>query len=335
MNNWSNLSLRNKNKINSKFTVPVGQYSGVMLMIFGGVGVTGLGIAIFVMTLLSFMFKSLIYVMAIVLMPLFVISMITFMAGNKIRKRLGRFKLYITSMKGKSYCQISDLSTATGLSNRFIEKDLRKMITSGMFPQGHIDDQKTWFMLNNKSYEHYLESQKQHLITQALEVEKAKLENHNLNPETKKSINTGRQLVLEIKEANVALPGEKISRKLNRLEEVTGKIFEYVEIHPEKLPEIEKFTDYFLPTTLKLVEGYKKLEYQSVQGNNISTAKAEIEESLDTITLAFENLLDDLFQDMAMDISTDISVLEIMLAQEGLTKDKMTINNKMMEGKNE
>ncbi len=269
------------------------------------------------------------------------------MNGSVIRKRLKRFQKYILYMRGRSYCLISDLSSATGLSNKFIEKDLRKMIEIGMFPQGHIDDQKTTFMLNNECYEQYLElqknielknleeirSQKQEEKYQGFEDEKEKNKNYNLTPEIRKSIDEGRRFVLEIKTANIAIPGEEISRKLDRLEEVTGKIFDYIEIHPEKFTEIRKFTEYFLPTTLKLLEAYRKLDYQSVQGENISNAKSEIEQTMDTINLAFENLLDDLFQDMAMDISTDISVLETMFAQEGLTKKNMRIKNKTMEDK--
>ena len=81
------------------------------------------------------------------------------------------------------------------------------------------------------------------------------------------------------------------------------------------------------------MDAYRKLDDQTVQGENISSAKREIEGTMDTINLAFENLLDDLFQDMAMDISTDISVLETMLAQEGLTDNSMRAKNTTMEGK--
>ena len=78
---------------------------------------------------------------------------------------------------------------------------------------------------------------------------------------------------------------------------------------------------YYLPTTLKLLKAYREFDGQPVQGENVTKVKAEISDTLDTINTAFENLLDSLFQDDVMDISTDISVLETMLAQEGLTED--------------
>ena len=126
--------------------------------------------------------------------------------------------------------------------------------------------------------------------------------------------------IQEIREANDAIPGEEISRKLDRLEDVIGKIFRHIEQHPDQLDDIRKFMEYYLPTTLKLVHAYKEFDKQSIQGENITSAKKEIEETLDTIKLAFENLLDSLFEDAAMDVSGDISVLETLLAQEGLTK---------------
>lgn len=341
-NNKGKLSLKP-----TKFTVPIGQVSSIMFTVFGSIGSIGFGIAIFVLTLLGFTIGDLFHTIAIGLMPFFILSVILFMKGNEIRKRLKRFQKYVLYMGVRSYCLISDLSSVTGLSNKFTGKDLRKMIASGMFPEGHIDDKKTWFILNNECYSQYLELQKnieiknleklekqKHKETgKTFDPEKERNKNDGLTPEIRKSIDEGRKVVLEIKTANIAIPGQEISRKLDRLEEVTGKIFDYVEIHPGKFTEIRKFTEYFLPTTLKLLEAYRKLDYQTVQGENISSAKAEIEQTMDTINLAFENLLDDLFQDMAMDISTDISVLETMFVQEGLTKKNIRVENKTMEEK--
>ena len=100
-----------------------------------------------------------------------------------------------------------------------------------------------------------------------------------------------------------------------------------MERNPRQLSEINKFMEYYLPTTLKLVTAYKEFDLQPVQGENIRSAKKEIETTLDTINHAFEVLLDSLFEDAAMDIATDISVLETMLAQEGLTKRNFNPND--------
>ena len=86
--------------------------------------------------------------------------------------------------------------------------------------------------------------------------------------------------------------------------------------------------EYYLPTTIKLLEAYEELDAQPVQGENIISSKQEIEKTLDTLNTAFEKLLDDLFQDTAWDLSSDISVLNTMLAQEGLTEDGLKTGGK-------
>lgn len=112
-----------------------------------------------------------------------------------------------------------------------------------------------------------------------------------------------------------------MTEKICHMEVVVQKIFERLEEHPEVLPDLKQMMDYYLPTTVKLLEAYEELEEQPVQGDNIASARKEIEETLDTLVFAFEKLLDSIFQDTAWDISSDISVLHTMLAQEGLTEN--------------
>lgn len=332
-------------KRTTKHIVPVGQVSNILLTVFGTIGSTAFGIGAVVLALLGFSTGNnvLFHTIASILSIGFIISMILSMNGASIRKRLKRFQRYITQMGSRSYCTIRELSLATGQSDKATVKDLRKMIAIGMFPEGHIDDKNTYFMINNETYEQYLglqrkimimdlekqRNQKEQIVSESYQ-DKDKT-NNELKPEIRRAIDEGRQFVVKIRDANVAIPDEEISGKLDRLEEVTGKIFDHVEKHPEKISEIRKFTEYFLPTTLKLVDAYKNLDHQPVQGENILSAKKEIEKTMDTINIAFEKLLDDLFEDLAMDISTDISVLETMFAQEGLSEKSIRVNNNTME----
>ena len=139
------------------------------------------------------------------------------------------------------------------------------------------------------------------------------------NPELAATIRQGREMIEQIRKANDEIEGEEISEKMFRLEKITGQIFEQIQEHPEKLPDVRRLMNYYLPTTLKLLSSYEDFEKQPIQGENIKNAKQQIERSLDTVNLAFENLLDQLFSDEALDVSSDISVLETMLKQEGLT----------------
>ena len=320
----------------AKYTVPVGQVAGTLLTVFGALGSTGFGIAAGVLALVGYVIgNGILFPISFGMLAGFFVSMVLSANGSRIRKRLKRYQRYVTQMRGRTYCLIKDLSTATGRSEKYTIKDVQKMISIGMFPEGHLDDKKTCFMLNGESYQQYLNLQ-ENMKNRNME-EAAGSNNQsagqgqnqgqaratgkdNLDPVIRKAIEEGRQFVQKIRNANIAIPGEEISQKLDRLEMVTGRIYDFVETHPEKFPEIKKFTEYFLPTTLKLLDAYKDLDAQPVAGENILTAKKEIEDTMDTINLAFENLLDGLFEDAAMDISTDISVLQTMFAQEGLTE---------------
>ena len=98
--------------------------------------------------------------------------------------------------------------------------------------------------------------------------------------------------------------------------------------YPDSVDDIEKLMEYYLPTAVKLLEAYEELDHQPVQGENILNSKKEIEDTLDTLNIAFEKLLDDLFQETAWDVSSDITVLKMMLAQEGLTEDDFKTGGK-------
>jgi 5-bromo-4-chloroindolyl phosphate hydrolysis protein len=331
-NRYGNMPARMKNTI-----VPVGKISGILCTIFGNIGVATLGVASIVLMVVGHLLGQDEFYATIVLglFPFLLISGLILIRGYRLRKRIRRMKQYVAKMGGRNYCLIKDLSASTGLSTRFLIKDLQKMIAIGMFPQGHIDEKKTTFMLDDECYKLYLDMQ-ENIKRMKMEEQKNQAERkqeeakeegeskvNGANKDVSPIIEEGRRYIKQIKDANDAIADTEVSKKLERLEKVTGKIFEYVEQHPNQIPEIRKFMEYYLPTTLKLLEAYKEFDSQPVQGENITTAKREIEKTLDTINLAFENLLDDLFEDVAMDISTDITVLKTMLAQEGLTEDSL------------
>lgn len=141
------------------------------------------------------------------------------------------------------------------------------------------------------------------------------------NAELDKMISDGNLAIAEMKRLNESIKDEKISRQIDRLEEISGKIFDCVKASPEKLPQIRKFMNYYLPTTLKILNAYDRMGSQGVSGENISGTMERVENMMGTIVTAFERQLDGLFGDQALDISTDITVLENMMAREGLSDD--------------
>lgn len=124
-----------------------------------------------------------------------------------------------------------------------------------------------------------------------------------------------------LRSVNDAIPDEEMSDKISRLEAVSAKIFEQAKSDPDKLPRMRKFMDYYLPTSLKLLQTYAELDAQGVEGENITESKRRIEQTMDTLVHAFETQLDQLFQDDALDVSADIDVMENMLRADGLAGD--------------
>lgn len=251
-------------------------------------------------------------------------------AGTSGLARTGRFKKYLRAINGRELCNISELAGALGKPDKYVVKDIKKLIRKGWFKQGHLDKQKTCLILTNRAYNEYLEiearreeQQKEHSFREQEKKEEKREEkkNPNISSEVQKIIEQGDEFVRKIRECNDAIPGEEISAKISRIEMLVDRIFDRVEQNPETVPDIRKLMEYYLPTTVKLLEAYAQMDMQPVGGENIQTAKREIEATLDTLNMAFEKLLDDLFQDTAWDISSDISVLHTMLAQEGLTED--------------
>lgn len=136
--------------------------------------------------------------------------------------------------------------------------------------------------------------------------------------------------IAEMKRLNEAIPDEKLSRQIDHLEDVTSKIVTYVVEHPAKKTQVRRFFNYYLPTTLKLLNAYDRMDEAGISGINIDGTKGKVEAMMDKALEAFDRQLDSLYTDEAMDISSDISVMESLLAQEGLAGDDEIIKNSMI-----
>ena len=111
-----------------------------------------------------------------------------------------------------------------------------------------------------------------------------------------------------------------MSERITAIQDVVGRILARAEEEPAVIAGLDRLTAYYLPTTVKLLDAYDRLEEEPIQGENISSSRSEIEHTLEVLHSAFEKLFDDTYQDLSLDVSADISVLHAMLAQEGLTE---------------
>lgn len=250
-------------------------------------------------------------------------TVMTYVGVDMVRT-VGRFRQYVSVLRDREFCDIKEIASATGRDVRKVLKDVKKMITKGWFCQGHLDEKESCLMVSEHAWNQYtalMEDMKQRKAEEQAAQKKMREEYDRLSPEVQKIVQAGDEYVRRIKAANDAIPGEVISAKISRMELLVDRIFDRVEQNPDSVNDMRRMMDYYLPTTMKLLEAYEELDAQPVQGENIISSKKEIEDTIDTLNIAFEKLLDSLFQDTAWDVSSDISVLHTMLAQEGLTED--------------
>ena len=141
-----------------------------------------------------------------------------------------------------------------------------------------------------------------------------------LTPEQRAFVARGRDYVRQMDELNAAIDDAAVSERITAIQDVMGRILARAEEEPAVIAGLDRLTAYYLPTTVKLLDAYDRLEEEPIQGENISSSRSEIEHTLEVLHSAFEKLFDDTYQDLSLDVSADISVLHAMLAQEGLTE---------------
>lgn len=234
--------------------------------------------------------------------------------GKRLADQISRYKKYFTIINNRNIIPVELIAENTSKSLNFIIKDVQKMIDKNYFINTYIDKRNNQIVLTN---EDFIPPRYEDVAYEVKEEEKTYESN-----EVDTIINKGMNYLTQIKEANKNIKSESMGDKIVQVEDVTSKIFDVVKHDPSKLTQIQKFMDYYLPTTLKLLNSYHTLEEQGIDRENITTTMESIENTMNTIVVAFENQLDYLFEDEAIDISTDITVLENMLVQEGLTSGK-------------
>lgn len=253
-------------------------------------------------------------------------------SGVKTLNWVSRFKTYRKTLGEKTYCTLEKLARSVGKNVKFVRKELQQMIDRGLFLEGHLDREQTCLITSNETFRYYEQSRLQLEERQRQEAAlNAAPKKTKHSPQVQEVLDRGNAFIVEIRRCNDLIPGAAVSAKIDRMETIVRRIFDRAQTNPEIIPDLKKMMDYYLPMTVKLLNAYADMDAQPVQGERIRASKQEIEQTLDTLNLAFEKLLDELFADTALDISSDISVLNTLLAQEGLTGDDFTgLKNKQI-----
>ena len=139
-------------------------------------------------------------------------------------------------------------------------------------------------------------------------------------PEVQAVVDEGERAHRELEHLYATIPNLSVKGKIRELINVSDKIIEDAVNDPSDVPQIKKFLDYYLPTTIKLLNAYDRMGAQGIEGENISGTMSSIEEMLDTAVDAYKKLLDSLFANQALDVETDIEVMNTLLKREGLAE---------------
>lgn len=232
------------------------------------------------------------------------VGLVLLSVGLRRRKQAKRFRKYLGLIGMKKKVSISTLAKATRRKYDKVCDDLQNMLDQGILPVGYLD----------------LENDKLVLTTEGIEDEEEEPEE-----ETTEEARTDDSILGEIRAVNDSIPDPVMTAKIARIEEITGKILDYQRRYPAKAGQLRNFLNYYLPTTLKILRAYAQLEEQGIEGENISAAKSRIEGMMDKVVEGFEKQLDKLFQNDALDITSDVAVLEKMLDNDGLGDSGMTL----------
>ena len=222
--------------------------------------------------------------------------------GQYLAHMTRRSQRYILAIGNTDAMPLSEIAKRVNRSPAKAARELQKLIDKGYLGEdAYIDHERGYFLRFGATLE---------------EDEPEEETADPFAPEPEETADDYDQVLRNIRRANDRIADPELSRKIDRLEQVTGLIFREVEEHPEKRERIRTFFDYYLPTTQKLLDAYAEFEETGVEGENLRQAKERIEQTMDAIVDGFEHQLDQLYSSDAMDVVTDIKVMEAMLNRE-------------------
>lgn len=243
-----------------------------------------------------------------------IVTILRIISKSKFNKR---YDTYLNVLRFRNIELIDDLAAYAKQDSIQVVRDLNNAIKFKLIPQGHFGRDNIFFMVSDEIYRLYKEKQAVYDRYYRKLVE----ERVRMNERTKEMqdiLERGQGYVDKIRESNDIIKDKIISEKLERMEKAVSMIFYEVDINPTQADKLGMFMNYYLPTTEKLLEAYIEIDEKQIKGKTLDRAKKDIEGAIDKLIDSFEGLLDKFYQEQELDLSTDISAMEIIMKQEGL-----------------
>lgn len=230
-----------------------------------------------------------------------------------------RYNTYVKDLRFKNIELIDDLAVYSKVEPEKVIKDLKKAVKMKLIPQGHFGKDDLIFIVSDEVYEKYKDKQAVYDRYYRKQVEE-RLRMKERTKEMQAIMDQGQGYIEKIHESNDIIKDKMISQKLDRMENVVSMIFHEVDVNPQNADKLGMFMNYYLPTTEKLLEAYIEIDEKQIKGKSLEKTKKDIEGAIDKIIDSFEGLLDKFYHEKEMDIATDISAMEILMKQDGLSE---------------
>lgn len=229
---------------------------------------------------------------------------------------------YLRELGNNTVISIRDLASAVAQSEEDTVDDLLLMMKRGYFKQARIVENDSLFILDIPTFRLYKEKREEVPGPRMNPLDQSELSAKDLSEErAKEIIYEGRDYIKDIENTSKIIDDREFSILTDRIVDNSKSILQIVEKYPDKSYALNKFSDYYLPTTAKLVETYHEFDMMNTEDKKIKDSMGEIRKSLVTIAEAFDKIKVDLLSDRAMDIKTDIDTINLLLNQEGYTED--------------
>lgn len=249
--------------------------------------------------------------------------------GDSKRKQMRRYRAYGEAFGDAQYIAIDDLCRYTGIDKETVVRDFKDLKLKGLLPETWVDKNETTLIVSRDSYDQYLSAENARIAREDEEKQIAdKWGKSQYAGQVKQILADGDNYLKTVRELNRRIPDAEMTAKISRIEELMDRTFQEIREKPDAAPSLRKYMSYYLPTTIKLLTAYADLDGKPEIGENIAHTKKEISDSLDMVGDGFEKLFDSLFEEMSWDISSDISVMKTMMAQDGLAEDTVVFQNK-------
>ena len=249
--------------------------------------------------------------------------------GFRLLERVKNFRRYRDIINLQEACPLADIARASGRSVAVVEKDLKDLVRRGYFPFGFVDDETGCFWANNAVWrlKNPQRAKEQDERARAKpRRRKKKAQAAPAAPPQSAFAAQGESFLRELDTQIKEIDDEEIAQSARGIREKAQDIFEWVRSHPDAQDDVRRFCDYYMPTTLRLLQVYNEVEPHTASSEAAASVRTEVRGVLAPVNDAFANLLDSLLQDVALDVSAEADALKAVLSQEGLVEGGLAVH---------